>query len=336
MRAAFYDAEQHRVSIETIADPRPGPDELLVRVCRCGVCGSDVSMTSRNGTFNYASGRFGHEYAGEVIEVGRNVRTHKRGDRIAAIPSVGCGTCEICKRGNPLLCSAQSSAMFGFGELAVIPPKVAIHLPDSLSFADGAMVEPIACSLHAFRLAGLERGARVLVIGAGSMALGAIYWARALGAAKIAVLSRSSHRRDTAMAMGADAVLGFDADDQARIIEVLGGSPHIVAECVGKAGMLNLAADHVCPGGTVVSMGLCMQAEPIVPIRFGFREVRLLFPIGYTADEFAATARSFDAGRVSPENLLSDVISLDELPTRLDTMRTGGSGAKVQVDLLRS
>ena len=335
MRAAIFDADLQHVTIEAIAMPRPGPDSLLVKVYRCGICGSDVAMTS-DVPFKFPTGQFGHEYSGEVLEVGANVRTHAPGDKIAVVPVAGCGNCESCRRGNWLLCAAPAGAMFGFGEYAVIPSKVAIPLPSSLSFVDGALVEPMACGLHAIRLAGLEPGARVLIIGAGAMALSAIFWARQLGAGRIAVLSRSAHRRDIAMSMGADAVFSFDPDDQARVHEFLRGRADVVAECVGKSGMLALAADQVRPSGTVLAMGMCMKPESILPARFNFGEIRLLFPMGYTTEEFTATVRAFDAGRVNPESMVSDVISLDDLPQRLQAMRAGnGGGLKVQVDLTK-
>ena len=333
MKAAVFDAERERVEIQSLPDPRPGADELLVRICRCGVCGSDVSMTSP-GAFKFQTGRFGHEYAGEVIEVGAAVRSHRVGDRIAAIPVIGCGSCEACARGNPLLCPSQASSMFGFGELAVIPPKVAIRLPSSLSFADGALIEPFACGLHAMRLARLEPGARVLILGAGSMALAAAYWARKLGAGRIVVLSRSTRRRESVLAMGADAVLGFDPDDQARVPEVLGGRPDVVADCVGKPETIPLAATLARGGGTVLGMGMCTQPVTVLPALFNFSGLHLIFPIGYTANEFEATARTFDAGRIDPAAIVSDVIPLEQLPARLDAMRRGdGGGLKVHVDL---
>lgn len=336
MRAAIFNADLQRVTIEAVAMPCPGPDSLLVRVCRCGICGSDVAMTS-DVPFKFPTGQFGHEYSGEVIEVGANVRTHAPGDKIAVIPVAGCGNCESCRRGNWLLCAAPAGAMFGFGEYAVIPTKVAIKLPGSLNFADGALIEPLACGLHAIRLAGLEPGARVLVIGAGMMALSAIFWARQLGASRIAVLSRSANRRDIAMAMGADAVFGFDPDDQARVGELFRGRADIVAECVGKPGMLTLATDHVRASGTVLAMGMCMSPESILPARFNFGEIRLLFPIGYTSEEFTATARALDAGRLNAESMVGEVISLDDLPQRLQAIRAGrGGGLKVHVDLTRS
>ena len=331
MKTAIYDAQNHRVSIEVLPDPRPGPGDLLVKVCRCGICGSDVSMTM-DSPFTFASGQFGHEYSGEVIEVGRDVASHKVGDRVAVVPTVPCGACENCRRGRTMLCLDRGSASQGFGEYAVIPPKVAIHLPHGLSMADGALVEPMACGLHALNMAGFERGERVLVIGAGTMALSVVFWARRLGAGRVVVLSRSAHRAEQVMAMGADRVLGFDPDDRARVNEALGGPPHVVAECVGKAGMIGLAIDHAPAGATVLAMGMCMHTETILPALCTFKEVRLLFPFGYTIDEFAQTARAFDSETISPDAMVTEVIALDRLPARLDAMRAGQGGGKVHVD----
>ena len=334
MRAAIFDAEARKVRIEDRPIPAPGPDDLLVKVCRCGICGSDVSMTS-DGPFAFGTGPFGHEYSGEVVETGSRVKAFKVGTQIAVLPVVPCEACDYCRWNNPLLCKNRRSATQGFGEFAIVPAKVATTLPQSLSVADGALVEPIACGLHAMRLSGARQGKRILVLGGGAIALSAVYWARRLRAERVVALSRSEHRVDMLMSMGADAVLNF-GDDQERVVEALGGPPDIVAECVGKSGMVNLALDHIRPRGTIVSMGMCMQAEPILPVRANYKEARLLFPIGYTSEEFAETARAFDADRLQPERMVSDVISLEQLPARLDAIRAGQGGGKIQVDPHRS
>jgi threonine dehydrogenase-like Zn-dependent dehydrogenase len=332
MRAALFNGPDQPITVENLADPRPGPGELLVKVCRCGICGSDVSMTGE-GPLKLPLGRFGHEYAGEVIEVGAEVATFRPGDRINALPVAPCGACEGCQTGNPLYCTQSGYLVGGFGEYMVIPPAAARRLPQSLSFADGALIEPMACGLHALRLARMARGARVLVIGAGSMALSVTYWARLLGAGNIAVLSRSEHRRDIAMTLGADAVLTFGGEDQARIGEVLGGPPDIVAECVGKVGMLDLATQHVRRQGAVLSLGMCGYDDRVVPARCTAKEIQLLFPHAYTVDEIEETARAFDDGRVRPDLMVSDVISLEQLPATLLALRTGEQKSlKVHVD----
>jgi len=330
MRAAVFDAVRRCVAVEDVPDPQAGTDDVVLRVRRCGVCGSDVSWTGHE-PFSYQAGQFGHEFSGEVVEVGRNVTTLKVGDRVAALPLGGCGVCEGCRNGNPVFCS-NLRRLAGFGEYVAMPPSCAIKLPQSVSFADGAMIEPMACGLHALRMARMQGGERVLVIGAGSVGMAAAYWARRLGAAKVVVLSRSAYRRDLFIDLGADEVLGFEPDDQARVVEALGGQPDIVAECVGKEGMINLALQHVRPQGVVLSMGMCMHSEPVLPFQCGIKEVSLLFPIAYTAAEFAETARDFDSGRLRLETVISKVIGLEELPAALDAMRAGEKNLKVQVD----
>ena len=97
MRAAIYPGNGGPVTIETLADPRPGPGEVLIRVSRCGICGTDLAMT-RGGAWDYGSGvQFGHEYAGEIVELGREVSALRVGDRIAVMPSLACGRCTSCR-----------------------------------------------------------------------------------------------------------------------------------------------------------------------------------------------------------------------------------------------
>lgn len=332
MRAAMFNGPGRPITIETVADPQPGPGELLVRVARCGICGSDVSM-SGDGPMNLPLGRFGHEWAGEIVEVGREVEGWKVGDRIAGLPAARCGECDGCRSRNPLFCERVGYLVGGFGEYMLIPEVAAVPLPHSLSWTDGALVEPMTCGVHALRFADMRPGDNILVLGAGAMALSVIFWARELGAGKIAVLSRSGHRTEAAMAMGADAVLGFDEEGQRKAAELLGGPPAIVAEGVGKVGMLELAAAQVRPRGAILSLGMCQHGDPVVPAFWSHKELRLLFPRAYTVDEFAETARAFDAGRIRPEIMVSDTIGLDALPGMMEALRGGRRKAlKVHVD----
>jgi (R,R)-butanediol dehydrogenase/meso-butanediol dehydrogenase/diacetyl reductase len=328
----MYNGPGRPITVEQVAYPRPGPDEIVVRVHRCGICGSDLAMTGEGPSY-LPLGRFGHEWAGEVVEVGRGVSDVAPGARVAGLPVAPCGTCDGCTTDNPLFCDINGYLVGGFGEYMVITAQAAVRLPGSLSFADGALIEPMSCGLHALNLARMEQGARVLVIGAGAMALSTVFWARRLGASRVAVLSRSAHRTEAAMAMGADAVLGFSEGEQARATEALGGAPDIVAECVGKPGMLALASQHVRRRGTIVSLGMCPHGDPVVPALMTGKEAAVLFPHGYTVEEFTRTARAFDAVDLDPQLIISDVIALDALPKVMADLRAGTRRAlKVHVD----
>ena len=340
MKAAYFSGPGKPVVIQQVDLPNPGPTDVVVKVHRCGICGSDVSMTS-DVPFTFTPGPLGHEYAGEIVEVGRNVTGLRVGDRVTCLPSTPCGTCEGCRRGNLIFCTAQQATADGrryggFGEYVAIPAGGAKLLPDWLSYSDGALIEPMACGLHALRLMRMEPGSSVLVLGAGSMAMSMVYWARRMGAGRIVVASRSAHRRDMVQSVGADAFHSFTDDDPAALSASLGGGADIVAECVGKPGMLGTAIDYVRPQGAVVSLGMCQHAEPIMPAACTFREASLFFPVGYTVDEFVETARAFDADRVHPDMMVSDVISLDALPNVLEELRAGQrKSLKIHVNLVQ-
>lgn len=337
MRAAIFNGAGRPITIETVPDPVPGSDELLIEIGRCGICGSDVAMTS--GTpFDYAEGRcFGHEFAGTVVDMGRDLAGARTGgwaigDRVACMPKAGCGECEACREGRPLFCPTGKGIGEGFSEYVAMPASAAIRLPRTLTLADGALVEPMACGLHALNGAGMRGGERVLVLGAGSMALSVVFWARRLGASSVVVASRSTHRAHVCRLFGADAVHGFDEHDPAELMQALGGAPHIVAECVGKEGMINLALGHVRLGGTVISMGMCSQTEAILPAGLTFKEARLIFPLAYSAQEYAQTARVLEAESFQPEVMVSNVFPLERVGEAIESIRAGEKMLKVHIN----
>lgn len=332
MRAAVYNGPGKPITIETMPDPAPAPDELLVEIGRCGICGSDVSMTSGS-PFDYPIGQcFGHEFAGTVVAKGRDTGAWKIGDPVACMPKSGCGHCEACREGRLLFCPNGKGIGQGFSEYVAVPTVAAVPLPRTLSLSDGALIEPMACGLRALRSAGMRRGERVLVLGAGSMALAVVWWARRLGAGSVVVASRSAHRSETCLAFGADAVHSFNEDDPAALEQALGGAPHIVAECVGKEGMINIALDHVRLGGTVISMGMCMRTEAILPAGLTFKEAKLSFPLAYSVQEYEHTARALEAEGFQPEIMVSDVLPLERLGEVINSMRAGAQMMKVHID----
>ncbi len=332
MRAAIFNGAGKPITIERVPDPVPGRDELLIEIGRCGICGSDVSMTSGS-PFDYAVGRcFGHEFAGTIVGKGRDTPGWNVGDAVACMPKSGCGHCEACIEGRPLFCPTGKGVSEAFAEYLSVPASVAIRLPEGFSMSDGALVEPMACGLRALGSADMRGGERVLVLGAGSMALAVVWWARRLGAASIVVASRSAHRRDTCLAFGADALHAFDEDDPAELARALGGAPHIVVECIGKDGALGLALEHVRLGGTVVSMGMCTQPQPIIPAVLAFKEARLTFPLAYSPEEYARTAREFDQSGFRPDIMVSDVLPLEQVGDAIASIRGGVRTLKIHID----
>lgn len=333
MKAAIYAGRGGPVRIETLPDPVPGPGDVIVRVARCGICGTDLAMTSGGGWDYGADSQFGHEFAGEVVAIGREVESLRLGDRIAVLPSVACGACAICEtQGNNVLCRSSTDVLTGgFAELARLPARNATLLPASLSFADGALIEPLAIALYGLQMARIVPGERVLVLGSGSVASYAIYWARRLGAGRVVAMSRSTRRQALVREMGADALVPFGADELAEVVEALGGPPSVVLECVGAEGMLGKAIQHAAPFARVVSLGFCMTPDPVLPAVAAYKCLSLHFSVGYTMREFTYIADAMDKGHCDPKVSITTTVALDELPAMLKRMRGPHEETKVHV-----
>lgn len=331
MRAAVYRGGGKPLSLETLPDPAPGPDDVVIRVHRCGICGTDLHMTAGHG-FDFAPGTVpGHEYAGEIVALGANVTGFRTGDRITALPSTGCGDCIACAHGNLTLCRAGPGVMGGYAEYMRVPTSVAVKLPSTLSLADGALIEPLAIGLYGVRMSRIQPGDRVLIFGAGSIALCATYWARQLGAGRIVVMSRSDKRKAMALAMGADGFVPYGDDETGAVIEALGGPPDIVFECVGSPGFLARGIQHVRQFGQLLSMGFCLEPDPIMAPAAAMKGVTLQFPVGYSLKDFHHVADVMDKGHVDPKLLISAVVPLTDLSNTFEALRGPHGETKVQV-----
>lgn len=333
MRAAIFNGAGQPWTIEHVPDPEPGEGEVVIKVCRCGICGTDLHMTSGSAWDFPAGTVLGHEYAGEVVAIGGGVENLRAGDRITALPAASCGHCDACRNGQIMLCRNMRGYMGGFAEYLRAPASSAVKLPGTLSFSDGALVEPLAVGLHGVALAAIKPGDKVLVLGAGSVGLAAIFWARQRGASCIVAMSRSGRRADMAEKLGADAFVAFADDETEKVQQALGGMPDVVLECAGQVGMLSKAVDQVRADGTIVSMGFCTHPDPVVPGMATYKQVRMIFSMAYTLPEFEEVVRTLDRGHVEPRQMLTDTISLDDLPDMIDALRSGGNQTKVQVAL---
>ena len=333
MKAAIYAGQGGPVTIEDLPTPEPGPLDVIIKVARCGICGTDLSMT-KGGPWDFGVGvQFGHEYAGEIVELGKAVTSFQIGERIAVLPSVACGDCPSCRsHGNNVLCGASpGSAMAGFAEYARVPVSVATRLPSVLSMADGALIEPLAISLYGVKLAAIQPGDKVLVLGGGTVALYAIYWARRLGAGRIVAMSRSSRRRDLSLEMGADAFIPYGDNEIGEVIEALGGSPQHVFECVGAEGMLMKSVMHVAQFGKVVSLGFCTAPDPVIPGLASYKCAAIQFAVGYSMKEFLYIADQMDKGHVDPKAIVTNTVPLAELAGTMQRLRGPNDETKVHV-----
>jgi threonine dehydrogenase-like Zn-dependent dehydrogenase len=334
VRAVFFERAGAPLKLIAMDVPNPGPGEMVIKVHRCGICGSDVHLTVEPGYYPENS-IIGHEHAGEVVAIGRGVEGFKIGNRVTALPAAGCNACLPCLTGQFLLCERGPLPYpGGFADYVKVSASTTVLLPDTLSLADGALVEPLSVGLHGVVMAKLEPGTRVLVTGAGAIALAAIYWARRLGAGKIVAMSRSKQRAEMALKMGADYFVQTGENEVNEVREALGGAPEVVFEGIGVVGALSQCINHVGSNGKVVSLGFCTKSDGILPSISTFKQVTLIFAMAYTLREFQYCADTMDRGDVDAGAMITRTIRLEDVPETITQLRSGGGGdVKIHADM---
>jgi (R,R)-butanediol dehydrogenase / meso-butanediol dehydrogenase / diacetyl reductase len=338
MRAALFQAAGKPLVIERIADPRPRTDQVLIEVQRAGICGSDLHMSEYGAV--PAGTIFGHEFAGTVAELGSAVASGWRvGDRVTALPVQACHDCDACGAGLPALCrgglftGTNLSYPGAYAEYVGARASMVQRLPPGVSFACGALVEPLAVAHHAVELAGVARGMSVLVLGAGPIGAGVVLFARLAGARHVIVSERTPERRDIALALGATAVIDPLAEDvAARCATLAGAAPQIVFECVGVAGLLQQAIALAGVRGRVLVAGVCFAPDQILPLTGLMKEVNVQFSQCYTERNFAAVIDAIAERRAQPEPMHTHTVGFQQLPEMFEQLRTRPRGCKVLLD----
>ncbi|HEY6871075.1 MAG TPA: alcohol dehydrogenase catalytic domain-containing protein [Novosphingobium sp.] len=334
MRAMLFKAAGQPLAVEDLPDPEPGEREVVIRVARCGVCGTDLHVTSGHGMTLPADSQLGHEFGGEVVALGKGVERLKLGDPVAALPVVGCGRCEGCRTGLDMLCANQWSGYgSGLAQYARVSERGATILPRTLGLEDSALVEPLAVGCRAVRLADPARDARVVIIGPGPIGLSVLFWLRQRGVENIVLLASSGRRRALAGAMGGDRFVVESDGAKDEIYQILGGAPDIVFEAAGVSGVLQRAVDLVKPQGLVMGLGFCMQPDPIVPAMNLMKDVTMRWSIIYTRADFQACADALDRDGALARAMVTETVGIDAAPAAFEVLREGrGGGGKLLID----
>jgi 2-desacetyl-2-hydroxyethyl bacteriochlorophyllide A dehydrogenase len=319
-----------------VEKPEPGPDDLLVRVEACGVCGTDRHLF--HGEFPCTPPvTLGHEFSGIVEAMGGAVKGFAIGDRITGDPNIACGRCSHCVNGRVNLCRNLRAIGIhrdgGFADYVIVPQKQAFLLPATLDPMHGAFCEPLACCLHGIDLADIKAGSSVVVLGGGVIGLLTVQLARLAGATTVILVTRQASRRRLAEDLGATASVDPAAGDV--IAQITGddglvpGGVDVVMECAGVGETVVQATKLVRSGGTAVILGVMPQGEKIEiePFDLLFREVRLIssFINPFTHRRAADLIAS---GRIEVERLISRKVSLDEAP---DVVRNPAQPGEVKV-----
>lgn len=332
MRAAVMQGLHQPLAVETLPDPTPGEGEVVVKVGRCGICGSDLHMTEDAAYGVSAGDVLGHEFAGEVVALGRGVEGVRRGDLVSVIPLKSCGHCAACRAGEVAWCDQFGLQGGGYAEYALTRPNQCVILPQSTSLADGAIIEPLAVALHGLSMSQMRVGDKVLILGAGPIGLAVAYWARRRGAGRVVLQDVSDWQRNRALAMGAQGFVVDPGDPVGSAERALGGKADIVFECVGIPGLIAQAVEQVRARGSIVLLGLCTRPDTFNSFAMLSKEVRLITSAFFTRQEYEAALDALDAGAVEPRLLVTETISLNATPDVFETLKQRTGQCKVLID----
>jgi L-iditol 2-dehydrogenase len=323
MKSLLLSSYNH-LEIADMPLPVVGPNEVMVRVEACGICGSDVHG------YDGSSGRrippivMGHEAAGTVAAVGSQVRGYAEGDRVTFDSTVYCGHCSFCLSGDVNLCdnrqvigvSCGDYRRHGaFAEFVVVPERILYHLPATISFAQAAMLEAVSVALHAVRVSEARGGETALVLGAGMIGLLTLQAARAAGCSPVLVADVDATRLELARQAGADGIIDSkSANLLAEVHKHTGGrGVDLAFEAVGRNETVAAAIDCTRKGGTVTLVGN-IQPEVTLPLqKVVSRQIRLQGSCA-SAGEYPQAIELVANGKIIVGSLITAIAALEEGP----------------------
>ncbi|NWF95067.1 MAG: zinc-binding dehydrogenase [Candidatus Thorarchaeota archaeon] len=336
MMAAMYygigDVRYEETDVPTIGD-----GEILVRVGTALTCGTDVKTYKRGHPLliRQTPALFGHEYAGTVEETRGDTKGLEPGMRVVATNSAPCGTCFFCKRNRPNLCQQLKETLVNgaFAEFIRVPAPVVKwnthRIPDSLSFRDAALTEPLACVVHGVEEAGIQLGDTVVVIGAGPIGQMLIMLAKKSGASTVIAADLSRLRRETARKAGADTVIDPAAEDVVQRVkdETSGYGADVVIEAVGLPTTWEQAIHMTRDAGTTVLFGGAASGTKfqVDTERFHYGELTIKGVFHLTPRHVEQALRLIISREVNPDILISHEMPLESVNKALEIMASGES-----------
>ncbi|MFH1198599.1 MAG: alcohol dehydrogenase catalytic domain-containing protein [Candidatus Omnitrophota bacterium] len=338
MRVGVY-YNNNDVKVEERPKPEIGPSELLVKVKASGICGSDIMEWYR---IKKAPLVLGHEISGEIVEVGSNIQKYKIGDRVFVSHHVPCNTCHYCLTDNHTACQTLHTTNFfpgGFSEYIRIPElnvdRGVFVLPEGMSFEEGTFIEPLACVIRGQRMANLQPGQSVLILGSGVSGLLHLLLARSLGAGCIITTDIDEYRLKKAKRLGADSVLNAKEDIIGHFKKVnFGRLADLIIVCTSALSAFNQAITSVERGGTI----LCFApTEPGVnlpiPVNDFWRNaVKIVHSYGAAPRDLSVAIELLDSKRVGVNKLITHRLGLSEIGLGFKTFAAGKNCVKVIIN----
>lgn len=303
----------------------------MVRVRASGVCGSDLDGFLGKSRKRIPPLVLGHEFSGEIAQLGSEVAHFRVGDRVAVYPLVVCGQCRYCASGREQLCPDRKVYGLdfhgGFAEYVAAPWRSLFRLPEHLNFIEGALVEPLANALHVINFIPAVQGATGAVFGGGPIGMMVFWAAKYLGARAVAVVEVNPHRVSRLRQLGVDFVIDGSQDPVRSLFEWTHGSgADFAVDAVGKPECRANTVQSLAPGGVAVWIGLSGDEGTIDGRAVVTREIEIKGSYAYRRDDFARAISILDEGKL-PVRAFVEERRLESGQSSFEALASGRSPA---------
>jgi L-iditol 2-dehydrogenase len=320
------------IRIEEVPIPKPGPNEMLVKVMSCGICGSDIVEWYRLPRAPLVQG---HEIGAEVVEVGESLKKFKPGDRVFIAPKVPCMKCDYCQKGHYPVCSTIKERLpGGFAEYVLAPPALiengTYRLSDSITYDQSTFIEPLACVVRAQRLAGLDENQTVLVMGSGMSGLLHVKLAKAKKC-RILVTDINPRRLEIAAALGAEVTLDAAENVAERLVAENGHKVDVVILCTSAMSAVEQAWKCVDKGGVIVFFTVPSPDKQVtIPINeFWTREIRIITSYYCGPLDITDAINLIETRTITVDDMITHQLPLNDIGTGFQLVMDGRESIKV-------
>lgn len=351
MKAALWYGRRD-IRVENVPEPRPSAGEAVIRVHRCGICGTDLhEYTSGPQVIPTASPHrltghrapiiMGHEFSGEIVDVAQGIEGYRIGDRVAIMPLLHCGVCYYCTRGLKHLCESFAAIGLqwywgGFAEYSLVKEYQLNKISDSLSYEQAACVEPFSLALYGIRRAGLQAGDTVLITGGGPTAVLTMMGCRAAGATRVYVSEVAPSRLQMLKQMGATEVFNpRECQLEKEIMERTDGVGVDVAfECTGVESAINQCFRALRKRGTYIQSGLNVGNVRVNPFDWAFKDLTIIGIWCFNTYDFPQSIDLLTANRIPVERIVTRTIPPEEIVEGgFDVLTSGSDNDQLKIQV---
>jgi threonine dehydrogenase-like Zn-dependent dehydrogenase len=327
MKAVLMEGPK-RFGVKEVPQPEPDAQDVIVRVRACAVCGSDLTLYK----MGVEDRILGHEFSGEVAAVGEQVRGWRTGDRVVVEPSIVCRTCYWCQKKQYNLCNSLGytglAADGGLAEFVKVPAYQLHRLPDELSFAQGALIEPLAVAIRGVEFSALNPDDTIAVFGCGAIGLFTMLWARYKEAHRIIATDVVKARIQAAQQLADHVFNAAEVDITAEILKMTDDrGPEVVFECSGNAQAQIQAVNAVQKGGRIILLGIGYETSPLMFSELTMKEISIKGSLGYSSlnhqGEFPMAMQAVKSGAIDLRKIPTQLFRLEETQKAFEALSDG-------------